>query len=402
MRLDKKTAFQYMKIENGARRRFCLQQNLLSLVWILFIANNPLRPINRSGSDMKTYRFIIRYLRNEYRFIKKNVIIFITFIYYKYTSQRIGSVTELPFYGQICVQVHKGYKIFDFRRGTVVKVFDHNTDSSFIMSEIEQLKFTSQIDFAPSLKRWNIEDRWYEEDYMSGSLDDPNRPLDSRELLKKFCNDLVQCINNLISFQQPITINAVEHVHKIVEISRLSRQEFTEREFNIIEKFLDSMMENLHISGDCDIQLVFTHGDFCPANMLKTKHGLKVVDWEGASFRSLLFDFYSFFFYLPVTKNIPVDRVISEINEALPILVSSLARNAPAISHGLLHLEKVYRRLYYIERVCMLVERKATDKNLDIMGFILRYIEVFDCYDELITCTVHAGKRKFNKTISAG
>jgi len=56
----------------------------------------------------------------------------------------------------------------------------------------------------------------------------------------------------------------------------------------------------------------------------------------------------------------------------------------PDIAENLLILKKVYRWLFYIERVYMLVERNTTDKNLDIMDYILRYIYVFNRYEEKI------------------
>ncbi|GJQ57458.1 MAG: hypothetical protein SCALA701_02590 [Candidatus Scalindua sp.] len=386
MTLDKQRTFQYIKIENAGRRYFCLQQNLATLVWILVFAKNPLRPINRIGSEKKSPRLIIRWLWNTYRLFKRNFIIYVTFISYKYKFQKIGSVAELPFYGQICVFVHQGYKIFDIRRGVVTKVFDHGANSSHILREVEQLKLTSQIGFAPSLKRCNIEERWYEEEYVSGSLDDPHKPLDSEVVLKKFCHDLAQYINHLILFQQPLKKEVGEYVGEIVEGSKSFKHELTDKEFGIVKKYLDAMVKCLSVEGDLQIYLVFTHGDFCPANMLTTRHGLKIVDWEGAMYRSTLFDFYSYFFYRAVVKDVPVDTIASEICEALPIFVSRLAVKAPDISNSLLQSEKVYRWLYYIERVSMLVERKSTDKNLDIMKFISRYIEVFNGYEELLAC----------------
>ncbi len=143
------------------------------------------------------------------------------------------------------------------------------------------------------------------------------------------------------------------------------------------------MVGRLRIEGNCQVYIVFTHGDFCPANMLSTRKGIRIIDWEGSTYRSSLFDFYSYFFYRPVARKIPVNTIVSEINEALPFFISSLAKRAPDISNSLLSLEKTYRRLYYIERICMLVERETTDSNLDVMDYILRYIEVFNQYEEI-------------------
>ena len=69
-------------------------------------------------------------------------------------------------------------------------------------------------------------------------------------------------------------------------------------------------------------------------------------------------------------------------------LFQELDKKVPDVSHSLLSLEKIYRWLYYIELICMLVEREITDSNLDIMDYILRYIEAFNQYEEMILCNI--------------
>ena len=399
---DKPREFQYIKIENKDRRFFCLQQNPAVLAWILFFKKGTLRPIVKPDPTKPSLRLVIRWLRNNYRLFRRNLIFLVIFARYKYQLRRLDSVIELPIYGQLCVPVHKGYKIFDLRRGVVAKVFNQDVNTASILSEIEQLKKTSQIDFAPSIRRWNVAERWYEEDYVSGSLDDPYIPLDSRTVLKRFCHDLVPHINSLILSQPPITRNAVEYIHEIMEglkVSRLSRQASSVREFNKIKSFLDSMVEHLCIEGNYPVQLVFTHGDFCPANMLNTRYGIMIIDWEGATYQSALFDFYSYFFYRSVCKKVPVDTLVSEINEALPFFISKLTRKAPDISNSLIRLEKVYRWIYYIEYVCHDVEREMTDENLNILGFILQEIETFNQYEEILSGNVDNSRLK-SDTIS--
>jgi hypothetical protein len=164
----------------------------------------------------------------------------------------------------------------------------------------------------------------------------------------------------------------------------LLSQELTATEFVKIKKFLDSTVERLRVEGNCPVYLVFTHGDFCPANMLNTPYGIRIIDWESADYRSALFDFYSYFFYRSVARKIPVTVLVSEINEAFPLFVSSLTKKAPGISQSIISLRDTYRWLYYIERICMLVDRKVTDKNLNILEDILRYIEAFNHYEEII------------------
>ncbi len=44
------------------------------------------------------------------------------------------------------------------------------------------------------------------------------------------------------------------------------------------------------IAGNNSVYIVFTHGDMVPANILDTKNGIKIIDWESTSYRSVLFD----------------------------------------------------------------------------------------------------------------
>jgi len=81
-----------------------------------------------------------------------------------------------------------------------------------------------------------------------------------------------------------------------LEQSRLAKQDLSSKDFTTIKSFIDMIVERLRVEGNCPVFLVFTHGDFCPANMLNTQQGIKVIDWEGAGTRSVLFDVYSYFF----------------------------------------------------------------------------------------------------------
>jgi hypothetical protein len=409
VKLDKSGAFQYIKIEKHNRRHFCLQQSLVVLAWVLLFKKDTISPNRGLDSNKKSARFVVGWLRYNFGLFRENLMLLIIFAGYKYHFVRIDSVVrlpllliifagykdhfvridsmvKLPFYGHICVPVHKGYKIFDLRRKVAIKVFDNKIDTYSISKEIEQLKTVSQLVFAPSIRRSNIAERWYEEDYVSGFLDVSVKPPDSRTVLERFSPDVVQPLKSLVLLRQPIKKNAIEYINdtiKILEVSRLSRKESTVKDFRKIKSFLDFMLEHFQLEGQCRIFLVFSHGDFCPENMMHTRHGIKIFDWESATYRSTLFDFYSYFFHRARTYKIPVHVLASEIKEALPIFISTIAKITSDISTSLSHLEDEYRRLYYIERICMLVEREMTDQNLNILkDHILRFIEIFSRYEE--------------------
>ena len=385
MLTDDSGVFQYIKLEREGRRYFCLQQALAVLVWILFFKKDTLRPYYQSDSKNSSAMSFLGRLHHEYRSFRKNLTILLAFIRYKIHWAKNESVVTLPFYGHLCAPIHKGYKIFNLHRGVVVKLFNNDVHSSIILSEIERLQKTAQINFAPSLRKWSIAGRWYEEEYICGFTDDTKTPPDSPMLLKKFSHELVQPIQSLILFQEPKIRNAVEYVQevmKILDISRLSGQETTTKEFKKIENFLKVMVDRLGNEEDHSLFLVFTHGDFCPANLVNTKKGIKMVDWEGATYRSGLFDLYSYFFYRPIVYRVPISTIVSEINNALPEFFSRLTQKAPEISESFVQKETIYRRVFYIEQVCQLVEREMTDTRPNMMDFILSSVKAFEDYEE--------------------
>lgn len=384
---DKPRTFQYLRLENAGRRYFCLQQNLIDLIWVLYFQKNPLSPIITPDLKPTRLSFIFSWLRQQFGDIRYNGKILIKFFAYRYQLRPLDEVIPLSFYGQICVPVHKGYKIFDLRRGIVVKMYNQDVSTSSIMSEIEQLKLVSQIDFAPSIGRWNIQDRWFEESYFNGSLDSSQLTMDSSTLLKKFQDNVLQLMKSLVLFQEPIAKNSIEYVNNISRIlydSKLSRQEETVKNFREIKIFIDSVVERLHGEENDSIQLVFSHGDFVPANMLNTNRGMKLVDWEGAMYRSALFDFYSYFFFRPVWLKASVSEMSVVIREALSIFISSVATQSPEVSNSLLKSENAFRWIFYIEIICREVKREMTDTRLDILGIIFGYIETFNHYEDVL------------------
>lgn len=298
---------------------------------------------------------------------------------------------QLPVYGHFGTHVHKGYKIFNLYSNTATKIFDADVSKSSIMQEIEQLKRVSQTSFAPSLRKWDINERWYQEDYIWSNIATAHRSPDSDIFLKAFYREAMPCLNSLILFQPPQTKNLSRYLREIMGIlekSEFSREKLFLEEAVMFDKFVHTTVERLNAVVDYSVHLVLSHGDFCPSNLLNSKDGLKIVDWESAEHRSLLFDFYSYFFYRSVSSKCPTAPMVSEITEALQYFISQLSLMSPDITDNLLASVKTYRHLYYIERLCMLVERDLTDKNVSMKDYIFRYIKAFQAYED----TLIAGK----------
>lgn len=365
---------------------FSLQQSVTFFIWMLFFRKNALittKPWLRLKTKIPWWKRL--YSRYYWYIIKHNLKNIILFVQCRLGLRNLEMV-QLPVYGHFGIHVHKGYKIFNLYNNTVTKILDADVSRSSIMQEIERLKKVSRISFAPSLKKWNIEERWYQEDYILSNIPAAHKSPDSDIFLKAFYREAMPCLNSLILFQPPQTKNLSRYLEEIMEIlekSEFSREKLVLEEAVMFNKFVHTTVDRLNAVGNCPVHLVFSHGDFCPVNFLNTKDGLKIVDWESTGYRSLLFDFYSYFFYRPVTRKLTVAQMVSESNGALPYFISELSLVSPDITDNLLASAKTYRHLYYIERLCMLVERDLTDKNLSMKDYIFRYIEAFQAYEDI-------------------
>ena len=387
--------FQYMQLENGTRRFLCLQQNIVVLIWILFFKKDTIST-TKIRSELKTNapKFLVDCFPSSdlVSFFKNNVVALIKFVAYKYQLRKPKSpksIVSLPLYGQICVPVYKGHKIFDLRREVVIRLFDPDVSLHDISNEIEHMKIASRVSFAPSLRKWDLMKRWYEEDYVIGSVDSPRvSSMDSMAFLKSFFQDLAPHAINLIMLQSPLIKNAAQSVADLIqniEDTRIGGQPLLNTDEAKIKDFLDRIVDSLQTKKDVPVFHVFTHGDFCPENILKTQQGMKLIDWECAKYRSALYDFYSYFFYRPCHKNLPIETLVFEINEALPFFISKISQELPELAGSISGYESLYRKIYYLERLGYLAEREMTDKKPGIRDLIFRNIEAFDSYEQLLT-----------------
>lgn len=389
MEPDQARKFQYIQLESGTRRYLCLQQNVGVLLWILLFKKDTTRTRIRSEFKCHSLKFLIDCLPSSdfVTFCRTNLVALLKFVAYKYHWRTPKSIISLPLYGQACVQVHKGFKIFDLRREVVMKLFDPDVSIHEISNEIEQLEIVSRLNFATSLRKWNLLERWYEEDYLVGSVEAGSVPSDSGTFLKKFFQEIVPYATKLISLQAPLVKDTEQYVGELirsVELRCAEGQILPDTDSKKFKEFLRLIVDRLQILGNVRLFYVFSHGDFCPENIMMTPDGMKIIDWESAQFRTALFDFYSYFFYRPFQQIVPIENLIIEVNQALPFFVSDLSKSFPDLARSMMAHEDLYRIIYYLERISMLVERERTDKRLDMKSVINRYIEAFEGYEQML------------------
>jgi hypothetical protein len=379
--------YTYVKVPGEEKRFFCIQQNPFGLAWLLFFKKNTLLPRATHGNGLTkwSWRWMKKKFWRYYYFSKANATKTLKFLQCKfYLLDSVPSVS-LPFYGQVCVLVNKGYKIFDLHREVAIKVYRDDVDESTITAEIERLKKGSLFSFGPSIKKIDITGRFYEEDYMGGSLDYSARPRSFSDLMEKFSNDVVPCLRSLMLHESAQKIDTLDYIQKMLstlKIDNLLEESLDTADIDKVLFFMHLTKKRFQSEGNRHVYLVLTHGDFCPANMLNTKEGLKILDWESAAYRSALFDFYSYFFFRPLHQEYPVEELAPELMAGLAFFLSKLTSMPSEVLANVKRYEKAYRWLFYVERIYMLVERVKYDTKLDVTGNILRYIDVFNKYEE--------------------
>jgi len=349
---------QYVKI---SRQYYCLQQNPIALAWFLCFRSKSLQLRHTFGKKkvMRTVKALVQHQLH---------------------LQKSRTVLELPFYGNLCLKVHRGYRIFNYRRNTVVRMFDPEVDPAIVASEIEGVRSAGQLDCAPNVLRWNGKERWYEEDLVMGHPAYFNPRSGSAAFFEIYHQDVAPCLEGMILLQAPLTEGLRDYVDVLTHsFERIAYEpELDADKINSIRRFVESVIARLWLERDRQIDLVFSHGDFSLPNILRTRDGIRVIDWESAGRRSVLFDLHNYFFTELYYKRATTDLLL-EIEEAISSLQSRLASKAPGIARTLCLSAQMYRWLYYVERILVLLDRELSDKVLDV---ILRSIEVFNRYEE--------------------
>jgi len=383
------------KLDKNDKHRFvCLGKKdeyyfekirIFQVLRFLFLYNKIFGQRFRVDYPRQSYKWFYNLILFKYRILKKNCIQLIRICKFKLGLRKHEDLLSLKHFGEFCVIVNKGYKIFNFKKKTVKKIFRNEISERIVLNELELLKESQNTQYAPVLLRWNIEEKWYEEQLIKGKRDFSHYPRKTKNLIKNFKTTIEPAIQEII-FSIPIDSYYLTHIHrvyseKIADVLNATpnlKAELREK----IEIFAESQLKILGQEIDSSIFCGFTHGDFCPANILNTSKGISLIDWEGAAFRSILFDFYSYFFYRP-THQIFDDfyGLINEINQALGILIGNMDPRFKELKENITVKKNIYRVVYYIERTIMLTERLRQDEKLNIEKIIFDFINAFEKYE---------------------
>jgi len=363
--------YRYIKIEKNIYA--CLDQNPFIMGWLLYVKGKPIG-FRQSGliGTLKSLRRILAFVKKHFQCkpFLNNV-----------------SAVELPFFGNLCMGVGRGYKVFDLHRGIVTKIFKAEIDEATVTSEISSVRAIGQYNFAPFVHRWDVKKRWYQEDYVNGHRLSSS---DSTVILNTYYKFIASLIENMILSRIPQQTNLSAYINRTADnfSHRLAESDLNARKVSKLKSFIYSTKEKLSVDGNSNIYLGLSHGDFGHNHIMSTRKGTKIIDWEYNGNRSILFDFFNCFFVQLFLKR-TIHGMGEEINKALLFLHEGLETKMPQLAKDLVPLAQIYRWVFYIERVCSFAELRGLRGD-----GMERWIEVFDQYERTI-----AGSHKGAKPI---
>ena len=354
-------ANQYIPVAGIWNRYFCSKCRLSSLAWILLIEARNLH-LNSLGIQ-----------RRHLPAIFKSII-----RHRKHSQPGAVDTLTLPARGHLCMRVHRGHKVFNFSELTTTKIFDHETDAAAVSSEIQSVHDAASLDFTPTLLEVDPQNRWYTETFIPGKQSSKRKQSDPTSL---YDSVIVDHLCKIILCKPVRNIELAEYLD---EIRNLIMQQLTDTYFDDefsthVHDFVCRIAARLEASESAPIHLTFTHGDFSFVNFLQTNSGIAVLDWESAQHRSMLNDLYNYFLtelYYKRTRS----NLLTEINDAILSLSQRLASKAPELAGDAVNLKDVYRWLYYLERMHVLLDRKPSANQVTV---ILRSMDVFDKHESL-------------------
>ena len=355
------SANQYIPVAGIWNRYFCSKCRLSSLAWILLAEAGNLN-LNSLGIQR-------RHLPAIFKSIIKHR---------KHPQPSTADTLTLPAIGHLCMRVHRGYKVFNFSALTTTKIFDDDVDAAAVASEIKSVHDAASLDFTPTLLEVDPHNRWYTETFISGKQSSKREQSDPKSLYENVIADHL----SKMTLSKPV--RKIGLAAYLDEIRNLLTQQLTDTFFNDefsarTHDFIHRIATRLEASENTLIHLTFTHGDFSFVNFLYLNNGIAVIDWESAQHRSMLNDLYNYFL-TELYYNRTQSNLLTEIDDAILSLSRRLALQAPELAGAAIDLKDVYRWLYYLERMHVLLDREPSTNQINV---ILRSIDVFDKHESL-------------------
>jgi hypothetical protein len=294
---------------------------------------------------------------------------------------RPGHDVDLPVSGQLALRVHRGYKVFDFTRSEVTKVFDPDASRQSVDQEVDASIQASSVPAAPRHLEVGPKRSWYTEEYVCGTHATQMVSGQNSQFIKYY-SEVEKCQLDLLAAKSPMQVETLAY------LERLATNSFrpawidagvdggkVERISDYIKHLRDWLIEH---AEQQELQLVLSHGDFSLVNAISTDAGLRFIDWEGLGPGSLLSDVYNFVFVERYYRRSSTDFA-AEASDFVNKYCDSLISRFPELTSAVSQKSSFARRLYYLERLKLMLEREVSRNLCDV---ICKSIEMFEEFDK--------------------
>ena len=191
---------------------------------------------------------------------------------------------------------NKRIRLFNFSRGKVKAIAKVGYDDSSIKKEIS-LRFRD--DDGPFLPISDADNngRWFEEPIVSGFSLPRCPPFSGKEKFEK------EAVSILFLWQEKSLTSHIPslYIEKLAGSIKIKGETAKSLIPSFPIELLNTTIQNLKRKAmTCDtVELVFSHGDFQPGNVLvdKTNNKTWIIDWEYSSIRSRYYDFFVWYLF---------------------------------------------------------------------------------------------------------
>jgi hypothetical protein len=301
-------------------------------------------------------------------------------ILFKCKIIRIEKTLDLPIYGQLCIPVYGGYKIFDVFQEKVSKKFFDDIKTSQIDKEFLQLKLSDKLKCSPAIIHMNPEQRWYQEEYLRSILPLTNL-FKQEQRTKLFSIHIVPLLQSIIFHESPIEINLGQYINR--ELGELNYDRLKNCDAKRVEKIKIYVFNvvNFLATKKIKIHTSLSHGDFNTKNIIVTTSSSKLIDWELIMNRSILHDFFNFYFSF-LRNNLKNIDLVKEMENSFQLIYKGFNLNSYNQNQSPNDFYQIYRYVYYFERICSLLKfRKLIHPSKKIRN-IYRNIEAFQEFEK--------------------
>lgn len=299
----------------------------------------------------------------------------------KLRSRNSNRYQPLSAFGHLGMQVHRGYKLFDFEGTKVTKIFAAGVSREEADQEIAASKEAAMVSSAPRFLAADPDSTWFIEEYVKGIHATDLVSRNSSDFLRYY-DDIEKCLLELLGCSAPLVIDANAHISQLADDAwrdRWLNAGFPKEEMDGISDYIRRLsLWLVECMAGSQLQLTRTHGDFSLVNAISTDHGLRIIDWEGIGPGSLFSDIYNFMFAERYYERSSAD-FSSEVQSTIEKFRNAVLNRYPALQPAATMNQSTARRLYYLERVRLMANRDATPV---LYRVIRKSIAMFNEFDQ--------------------